>query len=178
MTSGIPEPAGRGSLAVTPSRSGWRIATYALVLLVLVAVVGWVSTHPKALPTTETTVRAETPVAVPVYLGVFGTPADFDRTLHIAGVHVFATAGADVTIVPHVCHGGSVNVTVTPETFCRELGPTEGATLTSGDEIVLEVVGTVPTIVRIDRVRIAYREGMQWATQDAGARSQVSILAR
>ena len=48
----------------------------------------------------------------------------------------------------------------------------------SGDEIVLEVVGDVPTVVEIDRVRIAYRDGLQWATQDAGSRSQVSILAR
>ena len=178
MTSATPVPRGGAPLVVAPSRRGWRIATYALVLLVLLGVLGWVSTHPKALPTTDTTVRAETPVGEPVYIGVFGAQADFDRTLHVAGVHVFATAAADVTIVPHVCHGGSVNVTVTPESFCREVGPTEGATLTSGDAIVLEVVGAVPTVVRIDRVRIAYRDGLQRATQDAGARSEVSILAR
>ena len=178
MTSVTPEPAGSGALAVTPSRRGWRITTYAAALLVLVAVIGWVSTHPKGLATTDTTVRAETPVGQPVYVGVFGTPADFDRTLHLAGVHVFATSTADVTIVPHVCHGGSVNVTTTPESFCDELGPTEGATLESGDAIVLEVVGDVPSVVEIDRVRIVYRDGLQWATQDAGARSLVSILAR
>ena len=53
-------------------------------------------------------------------------PADFDRTLHLAGVHVFATSTVDVTIVPHVCHGGSVNVTTTPESFCAELRPDRG----------------------------------------------------
>jgi hypothetical protein len=174
MTSVTPEPA----LAVTPSRRGWRVASYAVALLVLLAVIGWVSTHPETLGTSNTTVRAETPVGEPVYVGVFGTPADFDRTLHLAGVHVFATSTAEVTIVPHVCHGGSVNVTTTPESFCSELGPTEGATLESGDAIVLEVVGDVPGVVEIDRIRIAYRDGMQWATQDAGARSQVSVLAR
>ena len=174
MTSVTPEPA----LAVTPSRRGWRVASYAVALLVLLAVIGWVSTHPTALATSNTTVRAETPVGEPVYVGVFGTPADFDRTLHLAGVHVFATSTAEVTIVPHVCHGGSVNVTTTPESFCSELGPTEGATLESGDAIVLEVVGDVPGVVEIDRIRIAYRDGVQWATQDAGARSQVSVLAR
>jgi hypothetical protein len=178
MTSVTPEPAGPGSLAVTPSRRGWRFTTYAVVLLLMLAVIGWVSTHPKALATTDATVRAETPVGEPVYVGVFGTPADFDRTLYVAGVRVFATSTGDVTIVPHVCHGGSVNVTTTPESFCDELGPTEGATLKSGDAILLEVVGDVPSVVEIDRVRIAYRDGLQWATQDAGARSQVSILAR
>ena len=178
MTSVTPEPAGPGSLAVTPSRQGWRITTYAVALLVLLAVIGWVSTHPDPLATTDTTVRAETPVGEPVFVGVFATPADFDRNLHLAGVHVFASSTADVTIVPHVCHGGSVNVTTTPESFCVELGPTEDAALESGDAIVLEIVGDVPTVVEIDRIRIAYRDGMQWATQDAGARSQVSILAR
>jgi hypothetical protein len=178
MTSVTPEPAGPGPLAVSPSRRGWRITTYAVALLVLLAVIGWVSTHPKALSTTDTTVRAETPVGTPVYVGVFGTPADFDRTLHLVGVHVFASSTADVTIVPLVCHGGSVNVTTTPETFCAELGPTEGATLESGDAIILEVVGDVPAVVEIDRIRVAYRDGMQWATQDAGARSLISVLAR
>jgi hypothetical protein len=178
MTSLTPQPAASGRLAVRPSRTGWRVLLYAVVLVVLLAAIGWVSTHPEALATTDATVRAETPVSEPVYLGVFGTPADFDRTLHIAGVRVFADATGDVTIVPHVCHGGSVNVTTTPESFCGELGPTEGATLRSGDEIVLEVVGDVPAAVDIDRVRIAYRDGLQWATQDAGARASVSILAR
>ena len=178
MTSRTSEPAATGKLAVTPSRRGWRITLYAVLLGVLLAVIGWVSTHPRALSTSSTTVQAETPVATPVYVGVFGTPADFNRTLRISGVRIFATASSDVTIVPHVCHGGSVNVTSTPESFCRELGPTEGATLEGGDEIVLEVVGDVPAVVDIDRIRIAYRDGMQWATQDAGARAHVSILAR
>ena len=43
---------------------------------------------------------------------------------------------------------------------------------------MLEVVGDVPGVVEIDRVRIAYRDGLQWATQDAGAPSQVTVLAR
>jgi hypothetical protein len=178
MTSVTPDPAGRGALAVSPSRRGWRITAYAAALAVLLVVIGWVSTHPKSLATTGTTVQAETPVGEPVFVGVFGTPADFDRNLHLAGVHVFATSAADVTIIPHVCHGGSVNVTTTPETFCGTFGATEDATLASGDEIVLEVVGDAPTVVDIDRVRIAYRDGLQWATQDAGARSKVSILSR
>ena len=93
-------------------------------------------------------------------------------------MRVFASSTVDVTITPHVCHGGSVRVTTTPETFCEELGPTEGATLERGDTVVLEVVGDAPGVVDIDRIRIAYRDGLQWATQDAGAPSQVTILAR
>jgi hypothetical protein len=176
MTSVTPEPADPGPLAVSPARRGALV--YVVVLAVLAAAFGWVSTHPDELPTSRVRVSASTPVTEPVYLGVFGTPADFGRTLHISGVRVFASATADVTIVPHVCHGGSVNVTTTPESFCSEVGPSAGATLESGDEIVLEVVADEPGVVEIDRVRIAYRDGLQWATQDAGAPSQVRILAR
>jgi hypothetical protein len=178
MTSLTPRPAEGGRLAVTPSRRGWRITAYAAFLLAMVALLAWVSTHPKELATSNTRVKAETPVGQHVYVGVFGTPADFDRTLHISGVRVFATSTSDVTIVPHVCHGGSVSVTTTPDTFCRSFGPAEGATLEAGDAVVLEVDGTTPAVVEIDRVRIAYRDGLQWATQDAGAPSQVSILTR
>jgi len=178
MTSLTPRPAERGRLAVTPSRRGWRITAYVVFLLAMLAVLAWVSTHPKALPTSTTRVQARTPVGEPVYVGVFGTSADFDRTLHVSGVRVFASSTAEVSIVPHVCHGGSVSVTTTPNTFCGTFGPTEGATLKAGDEVVLEVAGDVPGVVEIDRVRIAYRDGLQWATQDAGAPSQVSILAR
>src|ERR1044072_3826547 len=48
--------------------------------------------------TGATPVRAGPRVGEPVYVGVFGTPADFDRTLHLAGVRVFASSTADVTI--------------------------------------------------------------------------------
>jgi len=178
MASLTSEPAEPGRLDVTPSRRGWRITAYVVLLVAMLAVIGWVSTHPRALDTSTTRVEAETPVGEPVYVGVFGAPADFGRNLHVSGVRVFATSTADVTISPHVCHGGSVSVTTTPETFCREFGPSEGASFGAGDAIVLEVVGDAPGVVNIDRVRIAYRDGLQWATQDAGAPTQVSILAR
>ena len=175
MTSVTPAQPDAGALAVAPSRRGLRFTAYAVVLVVLLAVLGWVTTHPDPLPTSNTRVVASTPVTEPVFVGVFGA----DRSLHISGVRIFATSTAgDVTVIPHVCHGGSINVTTTPESFCAELGPTEGATLDPGDEIVLEVVGDTPGVVEIDRIRVAYREGLQWATQDAGAPSEVTILAR
>ena len=177
MTSVTPPPAA-GSLSVRATGRGWQVTAVVLVLALLVAVVVWVSTHPERLATTQTTVTATTPPGEPVYLGVFGTPVDFGRTLHVSGVRVFATSSVEVTITPHVCHGGSVSVTTTPESFCAELGPSEGATLEAGAEIVLEVVGDQPGVVEIDRVRIAYRDGLQWATQDAGARARVTILPR
>lgn len=177
MASLTSEPAEPGRLAVAPSTRGWRIAAYVVFLVAMLAVIGWVSTHPNPLATSTTPVQAETPAGDAVYVGVFGAPADFGRSLHVSGVRVFATSTADVTIIPHVCHGGSVSVTTTPTSFCHEFGPSEGVSFGPGDAIVLEVVGDAPGVVEIDRVRIAYRDGLQWATQDAGAPAQVTILA-
>src|SRR3954452_421043 len=115
MTSVTPEPPAGATLAVAPSRRGLRLALYAVAALLLVIVIGWVTTHPDPLPTSETRVVASTPVTEPVFIGVFATGSDFDRTLHVSGVRIFATSTADVKVVPHVCHGGSVNVTTTPK---------------------------------------------------------------
>jgi hypothetical protein len=178
MTSVTPEPPAAGPLAVRPpGRRGLGVAAYAVVVVALLAVVGWVSTHPDPLPTSKARVVASTPVDEPVFVGVF-SPAGFDRSLHLSGVRVFAAATAEVQIVPHVCHGGSINVTSTPDSFCETFGPSEDAVLGAGDEVVLEVVGEAPGVVDIDRVRIAYRDGLQWATQDAGAPAEVTILPR
>src|SRR4051794_35321322 len=129
MTSLTPGSAEGGRLAVTPSRRGWRVAAYVVFLPGEGGAVALERTPPDGLPTSNVPVPAEAPVGEAVYVGVFGTPADFDRSLHVSGVRVFATSTADVTIVPHVCHGGSVSVTTTPDSFCRTFGPTEDATL-------------------------------------------------
>lgn len=173
MTSVTPD-----ALAVRPSRRGWRLAAYAVALVVLAAVAGWVATHPDPLPTSDRTVTASTPAGQPVFVGVFAVPADFGRTLEVSGVRVFATATTEATVTPHVCQGGSVGTTTDPTSFCTSFGPTEGATLGPGDEIVLEIEAAAPGSVQVDRVRVAYRDGVQWGVQDAGERAQVAVLGR
>lgn len=159
-------------------RSRWLVRLVWLVGLALVAsVVGYVTTHPDELPVAADPVTASTPAGRPVFVGVFGTSSgDFDRTLEISGVKVFATAPGPVTVTPHLCRGGSVGVTSDPTPFCSEIVPTEGAKMRPGDEIILEVVGDVPGQVVFDRVRIGYREGFQRATQRAGRPAVVTIL--
>ena len=178
MASVTPGERGDPSLALVQGHRRLRIAAYAVILVLLVAVAGWVSTHPDELPTSGTRVDASTPATVPVYLGVFGPGAGFDRSLHVSGVRVSATSTVDVTIVPHLCRGGSVSVTTTPDSFCSELTDTQDSAFVAGDELVLEVRGEEPGVVDIDRVRVAYRDGLQWAVQDAGAPARVTILAR
>jgi hypothetical protein len=91
---------------------------------------------------------------------------------------VFAESSVEASVVPHVCHGGSVGVTTDPLTFCRSIDPTEGATLGPGDAVLLEVTGEGAGTMRISRIRVAYRDGVQWAVQDAGAAADVTFLSR
>lgn len=177
MAGAVAAPAG-GALQVR-RRPRAALAGWGLGILVVAAVVWWVSTHPTALPTSTTTIRASTPVGQPVFVGVYTASADADRTLHLSGVKVFATSTVgDVEITPHLCRGGSVAVTADPAPFCTEMVGTEDTTMGPGDEIVLEVSGPTPGTVAIDRIRVAYREGVQWGTQDAGSPSLVTLIPR
>lgn len=180
-TAAAPEPSGSSALALTPragGRRGLRLTAYAAASVLVVAVVAWIGTHPAALPTTTNRIQASAPAGQPVFIGVFELPADSGRTLAVNGVRVFATSTVDTTVVPHVCRGGSVSVTTDPISFCSSIDPTEGTTLHAGDEVMLEVTGSGQGVAEIDRVRVAYRDGVQWAVQDAGAPSQVTFLAR
>ena len=172
------DTAGSGPLQVR-TRSRWLGRGAWLVgLVVLAAAVGYVTTHPDELPTLQEPVAASTPVGQPVFVGVFHANADFDRTLEISGIKVFAESTMPVEITPRLCRGGSLGVTSEPEVFCTELVDTEGATMTAGDEVVLEVTADEPGVVGIDRIEVAYRDGLQWATQLAGSPAVVQVLSR
>jgi hypothetical protein len=161
------------------SRSRWPVWVAALVgLAVLVVTVGYVTTHPDELPTSDRVVTASTPAGRPVYVGMFQANADFGRTLDISGVKVFAVSTVPVTITPRLCRGGALGVTSDAALFCSELVGTEGVAMTAGDQVMLEVTGDEPGIVTIERIRVAYRDRLQWATQFAGSPAVVTILSR
>ncbi len=159
-------------------RPKWRWAVWALVAAAVLAVTVWYVNSPGSLPTSDTMISASTPVDQPVYVGVFAPEPDFGRTLHISGVKVHTTSNTEVTVVPLLCRGGAVGVTSDPESFCDELVNPEGQTFGAGDGIVLEVSSPEAAIAVIDRVRLGYRDGLQWGTHEAGAGAVVRILAR
>jgi len=178
MSDATPERDGDASLQVR-RRPRAALVGWVLGIVAVAAIVAWVSTHPPALSTSTTTVTASTPVSQPVFVGVFTAPADFDRTLHLSGVKIFATSTAgDALITPHLCRGGSVSVTTDPEAFCSDVVGTEGTTMGAGDEIVLEVSAAAPGTIAIDRIRLAYRDGLRWGTQDAGSPARVTVIPR
>ncbi|GAB3259795.1 hypothetical protein [Nocardioides dilutus] len=160
-------------------RSRWWVWLVWLVCFaVFVAVVRYVTTHPEELPTSDRLVTASTPVGRPVYLGMFQANADFGRTLDISGIKVFAVSTVPVTITPRLCRGGALGVTSDAALFCAELVDTEGASMTAGDQVMLEVTADEPGVVTIERIRVAYRDRLQCATQFAGSPAVVTIVSR
>jgi hypothetical protein len=147
------------------------------IAAVLAALVTWYVNSPSDLPHSDATVNAATTAGRPVYVGMFAGDRGFDRTLQVSGVKVHTTANTPVEVVPYLCRDGALSVTTDPEPFCDELVNPEGQTFGPGDSIVLEVSSDETAIAVIDRVRIGFREGLQWGTLEAGASAIVSIQA-
>lgn len=157
-------------------RSRWVLLVIGVTLLVGLGI--WYVNSPSGLPTSNATVNATAVAGQPVYLGVFAATDEFERTLHLSGVKVHTTANTQVEVVPHLCRNGSISVTTEPEAFCGELVNPEGESFGPGDSIVLEVSSEETAIAVIDRVRLGFREGLQWGTSEAGSSAIVTIQAR
>jgi hypothetical protein len=141
------------------------------------AVAVWYAHSPDELPTSDRTLRASARVDDPVYLGVFAPTVDFTRTLTLSGVKVHTTANTEVRVVPWLCRGGGLSVTSDVDAFCDDLVDPEGQTFAAGDSIVLEVSADEAAIAVFDRVRLGYREGLQWGIHEAGSEAIVRIVA-
>jgi hypothetical protein len=170
------EPSDDEDLQVRHSRS--RATWWVLLAAVLVAVGVWFATHPEPLATSDESVRASTPVGVPVYVGVFRLPDDEDRSLEISDVEVVGVRTDRVAIAPLVCRGGALGVTTAPSAFCDDLVSAPGSRLGPGDMLVLQLTGESPGSAGLERVRVSYRSGLQWATQEAGHPVQVEVVDR
>jgi hypothetical protein len=152
------------------------LAVWTVAVTVVAGLTFWFVSTPPALTTSDTLLTGTTPVGRDLYLGVARAPDG--RTLAVSGVLVHAAADVPVEVEPLLCVGGSPQVSSDPTTFCRELVSPDGRELGPGDTIVLRVRGEYAGDVSIDPVRIAYREGIRWGTQEAGVPAVVTILGR
>lgn len=152
------------------------LAVWTVAVAVVAGLAFWFVSTPPALGTSDTTVAGSTAVGQDLYLGV--APADSDRTLAVSGVRVHVSAEVPVDVEPLLCVGGTPRVSSDAGSFCRDLLTPDGRDLAPGDTIVLRVRGEYAGTVEIDRVRIAYREGVRWGTQEAGSPATVTILGR
>ena len=159
-------------------RPGAALVAGLLVLAVVLGFLVWYAHSPRPLPTSDRTITASIPVGKKLYVGVVSDVTGFDRTLSLSGVKVHTTSNTEVVVTPLLCRGGTVEVTTDPEPFCDDLVDPEGETFGPGDDIVLEVSSAEPAIAVIDRVRLGFREGLQWGTLAAGAPTVVRVLSR
>jgi hypothetical protein len=164
-----PEPLGIRRTRAVP-------ALWLLVVAAVLAVVAWYVTHPPPLPRSADTVQASSPVGEAVYVGVYAPTVDSRRTIRIRDLEVTTEGDLPVEVTGLVCEGGAINVTSDPTTFCTRLVDAEGATVSPGDVLVLELTSTLPGEVLVDRVRLSYRDGLQWATQEVGPQVEVTFL--
>ncbi len=170
-------PESQPPLQVALRRGAARVG-WVLLFGVGVVLLWWFITNPEPLATRTEPISTTAAAGSSVYVGVYTPPAGDARTLHVAGVKVHTTADVEVTVTPLLCRGGTIGVTTTPEPFCTELVDPEDEQLGAGSGIVLRIDTDAAGTAEIDRIRIAYRDGLQWATQEAGAPISVEILAR
>ncbi|NYI43154.1 hypothetical protein BJ993_000234 [Nocardioides aromaticivorans] len=151
----------------------WRFVFAGAGVLLLLGWFTWYATTPDELPTSDKTISAPGVAGTPLYVGMFGAPDGFDRTLRISGVKVHATTSADLTITPLLCRRGTVGVTTGPEQFCSELIDPAGQRMVGGDSLVLKFEAAEPVIAVVDQLRVAYREDVRWDTQPAGVEQAI-----
>ena len=157
----------------------WRWVPPIAAVILLLGWISWYITTPEGLPTDSQHVTATGVVGQPLYVGMFVAPSGFDRGIHMSGVKVHATASAKLTLTPLLCRHGSVGVTTEPDQFCASLDDPAGQRLGAGDSIVLKVQGDQSVVADIDRIKIAFQEGLRWGTKPAGHSSAaVSLVDR
>lgn len=154
-----------------------RLALGALAVAGAVLAAWFWLLHPAPLPTTDAPVSAQTPVGTPVYVRLAAT--DPGRTVRISGVTEDARTtieGAEVEVL--LCDGGTFDVTTQPDLFCRRLVDPAGERLGPDDALVARVAAPQPGALYLQRLRVAYTDGPQRRTADAGRPAAVTILQR
>jgi len=170
------DPPRTGELQMRRTRAGKLL--WLVLVLAVGAVAAWYATHPSPLPTTTTAVTASTPVGEPVYVGVLSPTDGSGRTVHIRGIDVDPVGAVPLGVDGKVCKGGALAVTSDPEAFCTRLVDAEGASVGPGDVLVLEISGQTAGEVDLGRVRVTYRDGLQWGSDEAGPPVTVTFLSR
>lgn len=164
-------------LEVGRSRSR-RLLLGLLVAVALAALGAWYATHPAPLPASDRTVTASAPVGGTVYVGVYSSPAADGRTLTVRR----ATVPSDVDLADGVsvlvCRGGGFSVTTDPSAFCSDLVAADGASLHPGDTLAVGISSDAAVEATLGPVSLAYREGVQWGTQDVGPTIRAAFATR
>lgn len=146
----------------------WRWAAPVAAIALLIGWIAWYVTTPPALQTDDQAKTASGVVGQDLYVGMFTASSDFHRAIHISGVKVHATASQDFEVTPMLCRQGTIDVTTDPTQFCKSLDDPAGQRFGAGDSIILKLHSDNPVVADVDRIRIAFQEGLRWGTKPAG----------
>jgi hypothetical protein len=143
------------------------------VAVVAALLLAWWMKHPADLEPGHT-VSGPTRAGQAVYVGV---EAPQGRTLHLQSVKVeWHGKPRGASWDAFVCKGGALGFTPDPDPFCTRLEPAEGATLdTDKDQLVIALASDRAQTLKVDGIRVAFREGIQWGTQPIGPRITVTV---
>jgi hypothetical protein len=155
----------------------WWVLTVIGIFFLAVGWAIWFLRTPDGLPTSSRTAEGNGVVGQDLYVGMWAVGDDFDRTIRITDIKVAVEAEGDVTVEPKLCTGGTVSITSDASSFCTGLTDAEGADFTDGDSIVLVVTASQPTTVTLGRLEVSYRDGIRWATRDAGLAGATLVFA-
>lgn len=148
----------------------WWLIPVAVIGLLFVA---WWMTHPGDLRAGRD-VSGPTPVDQAVNVGI---EAPAGRTLHISSVKVDwdgkpKGASADA----YVCKGGALGFTPNPKPFCASVEKAKGATLnTDKDQLFIAIEASEAQTLKVDDIRVGFREGLQWGTRSMGPKIEVTV---
>lgn len=139
----------------------WWAPVTVLGLLLL----GWWMTHPQDLPTDDDGASTTTKIGQPVFVGLT-TDDGTNRLPSIRSVELGEVPDG-ATVEALVCRGGNVTITSDATPFCEELLDAEGTRLDlPADQLLLSVTGEQPATLFLDELRVSFREGIQWGSQD------------
>lgn len=159
----------RPHLPQPKAQSPWpRIVGGAALTALIVGWMTWYANTPESLPVDKRDVQATGVTGKPLYIGMFSVPDGFDRAIKMSGIKVKVDASAKVKVTPRLCRSGNVGVTTSPAQFCKRVIDPAGQALGSGDSILLEVTAEQAALIKVDRIKVGFREGLRWGTSPAG----------
>ncbi|MDT0203315.1 hypothetical protein [Nocardioides sp. AE5] len=161
-------------LEITPRR--WLRWLWIPVVFAVLAVGLWWLGHPQDLATQDRTASAQATVGRTVYLGVTDT-SQAGRTVRVTEVTVPEAKGGTASVKALICVDGSIAQTTDATRFCSALVDAADRDLRIGtDQLILSITAQDAATIELDRVRVAFRDGLQRGESAAGPTFAVTFL--
>lgn len=154
------------ALEVSPHR--WMRWLWLPAVFILLAIGLWWLGHPQELAAPDRTATASTKAGRTLYLGVTDA-SQRGRDLQINEIDIPKPSSGDATVKAWVCVDGSIAATTDPTRFCSDVVTAKGHDLRLGtDQLMISIDADSAQKVKVARLTVSYREGLQRAEQPVG----------